>query len=184
MGLRFYQTEVRKSSEELSPHALKNALPRIRARGRLCQRRPRLPLEDNHSRGAILLWDPQARWPPRLLRRALIAPSLLSDSFFLFFCCRRSGYCLLSSELRPSCLLLTAALETTAHHSTTPSGFLGHTSYIKLCPPYCECEKKFFFTKLGVLPVRTIGGTRERCRVASRCRSGYIPRIFRWDRTL
>ena len=118
MGLRFYQTETEKSSEELSSHALRTHFPEFArevgsAKGApdsrslgICAHR------DVESTGKVEahdhIWAGKVETHDCMLLRAPIAPSPLTR--FFCFSCRRSGYCLLSSELRPSCLLLTAAL--------------------------------------------------------------------------
>ena len=134
--LRFYQTETEKSSEELSSHALRTHFPEFArevgsAKGApdsrsigICAARSCCGI---HGQGG----GPTGKVETHdcMLLRAPIAPSPLTR-FFCFSAAGPATDCLLSSELRPSCLLLTAALETTAHHSTTPSGFLGHTSTV------------------------------------------------------
>ena len=83
--LRFQQTEKRKSSGELSSHALKNAHPRKRARRKALPKAPPFSRSKNAHRAIAILWDPQARRdPPKLMRRTPLAPPLLSARFLSF----------------------------------------------------------------------------------------------------
>ena len=80
-----------------------------------------------HSRGskiAILRSLPGEGGTPDLLLRTPLAPPLLSTRFFLFSAAGPAVCCscrLISGPL----LAADCCLETTASHSTTPSGFLG-----------------------------------------------------------
>ena len=110
---------MEKSSEELSSHALRTRFPESArevgsAKGApdsrsigICAARSCCGI---HGQGG----GPRPRLDkqgggPRLPAAPCPYRPVTADSFFLFSC-RRSGYCLLSSELRPFCLLLTAAL--------------------------------------------------------------------------
>ena len=82
--LRFHQTEKRKSSEELSSHALKNAHPRKRARRKALPKAPPFSRSKNAHRAIAILWDPQARRDPQAA--ALVPRSHRHCCLLVFFC--------------------------------------------------------------------------------------------------
>ena len=84
MGLRFQQTEKRKSSGELSSHALKNAHPRKRARRKALPKAPPFSRSKNAHRAIAILWDPQARRDPQAA--ALVPRSHRHCCLLVFFC--------------------------------------------------------------------------------------------------
>ena len=82
--LRFYQTEMKKSSEELSSYALKNAHPRKRSRRKALPKAPPFSRSKNAHRANTILWDPQARRDPQAA--ALVPRSHRHCCLLVFFC--------------------------------------------------------------------------------------------------
>ena len=124
MGLRFYQTEMKTSSEELSSYALKNAHPRKRSRRKALPKAPPFPLSKKAHRAIAILWDPQARRDPQA---DAPYPARTATAVYSCFCFSAADPAVCCSCRLDSGPLLAAdcCLETTASHSTTPSGFLG-----------------------------------------------------------
>ena len=147
MGLRFYQTETEKSSEELSSHALRTHFPEFAREVGSAKGAP-----DSRSLGICAhrdvgstgkaeahdhIWTGKVETHDCMLLRAPIAPSPLTR-FFCFSAAGPATDCLLSSELRPFCLLLTAALVDDCTSLYNPERLFRHTRDV-----VCECNSVY-----------------------------------------